>query len=42
MARGLRSVSWQVAWVPSLDCGKLIKVGAQLGLVHPTGDAEPR
>lgn len=26
MAHGLRSVSWQAAWVPSLDCGKPIKV----------------
>lgn len=37
MARGPRSVSWQVAWVPSLDRGKLIKVGTQLGLAHPAG-----
>lgn len=26
MAHGLRSVSWQAAWVPSSDCGKRIKV----------------
>ena len=28
MARGLRSVSWQGAWGPSLDRGKLVKVEA--------------
>jgi hypothetical protein len=41
MARGLRSVSWQAAWVPSLDHGKLTKVEAQLGLADPTVGAEP-
>lgn len=42
MVLGLRSVSWREAWVPSLDHGKLTKVGGSAGAGGPAVGTETR